>query len=46
MLAIEKSSKLGLFSNLKKCRFYEDKIRFLGFVVLAKIIIIKEKKLR
>ena len=25
----------GLFANLKKCRFYKDEVRFLGYIVLA-----------
>ena len=27
--------KNGLFANLKKCQFYQDEVRFLGYVVLA-----------
>ena len=27
--------KNGLYANLKKCRFYKDKVCFLGYVVLA-----------
>ena len=25
----------GLFANLKKCQFYKDEVRFLGYIVLA-----------
>ncbi len=32
---LEQLQKHGLYANLKKCRFYEDEIQFLGFVVLA-----------
>ena len=27
--------KHGFYANLKKCQFYNDEIRFLGYVVLA-----------
>ena len=28
-------SKNGFFANIKKCRFYKDKIQFLGYIILA-----------
>ena len=37
--------KHGLFANLKKCRFYQDKIRFLGYVVFAQRVQIEEKRI-
>ena len=27
--------KNGLFANLKRCRFYQKEIRFLGYIILA-----------
>ena len=32
---LEQLRKHGLYSNLKKCCFYQDEVRFLGFVVSA-----------
>ncbi len=32
---LEQLRKHGLYTNLKKCRFHEDEVQFLGFVVLA-----------
>ena len=34
-----------LFVNLKKCRFYQDEVCFLGYVVLSKRINIVVKKI-
>ena len=30
---LNKLKKHGLFANLKKCCFYKDEVRFLGYVV-------------
>ena len=38
--------KYLLFANLKKCCFYQDKICFLGYLVLFKDINIKAKKIK
>lgn len=35
--------KYGLFINIKKCQFYKDKIRFLGYVVLAQRVKIEDE---
>ncbi len=32
---LKQLQKYGLYANLKKCRFYKDEIRFLGFIVSA-----------
>lgn len=37
--------KYSLFAYFKKCRFHQDKVRFLGFVILAQGIRKKEKKI-
>ena len=33
----------GLFVNLKKCQFYKNKIRFLGYIVSIQVIRMKDK---
>lgn len=38
--------KHGLFANLKKYWFYEDEVRFLGFVILAQGIRKEEKTIK
>ena len=35
--------KYSLFANLKKCRFHQDEIRFLGYVVSSKEISMEAK---
>ncbi len=42
---LEQLWKHGLYANLKKCQFHEDGVRFLGFVILAQGIKIKEEKI-
>ena len=37
--------KYGLFANLKKCRFHQDEVRFLGFVVSSKGIKMEEERI-
>ena len=37
--------KNGLFANLKKCRFYQDKVRFLGYVVSAQGVKMGHKRI-
>ena len=37
--------KHSLFTNLKKCWFYQNKVRFLGYVVLSKRISMEAKKI-
>ena len=37
--------KHSLFANLKKCRFYQDGVRFLGYVVLSKRISMEAEKI-
>ena len=42
---LEQLRKHGLFANLKKCRFHQDGVRFLGFVVSAHGIRMEEEKI-
>ena len=37
--------KYSLFANFTKCRFYQDKIHFLGYVVSSKGIIMETEKI-
>ena len=36
----------GLFANLKKCRFHQNEVRFLGYVVSAQRIQMEDKKIK
>ena len=38
--------KHSLFANLKKCRFYQDEVRFLGYIVLSKKISMEAEKIK
>ncbi len=42
---LEQLRKHGFYANLKKCRFHQDKVRFLGFVVLAQGIRMEEERI-
>ncbi len=42
---LEQLRKYGLYANLKNCRFFEDKVQFLGFVISAQGIRIEEEKI-
>ena len=35
----------GLFANLKKCRFYKDKVCFLGYIVLAQEVKMEDEQI-
>ena len=37
--------KHGLFANLKKCRFHQKEVRFLGYVVSSQGICMKEERI-
>ncbi len=38
--------KHSLYANLKKCRFYQDEVRFLGYIVSHHGIQIEEKQIK
>lgn len=38
--------KHGLFANLKKCRFHQNEVRFLGYVILAQGVQMEDKKMK
>ena len=38
--------KNGLFANLKKCQFYKDEVRFLGYVVSSQGIQMEDEKIK
>ena len=42
---LNKLRKHGLFAKLKKCCFHKDKVRFLGYVVLAQGVRMEEKQI-
>ena len=42
---LEQLKKFLLFANLKKCRFYQEEVRFLGYVVSSKGIRIEDKRI-
>ena len=41
---LEELRKHGLFANLKKCWFHKDEVRFLGYVISAQGVQMKNKK--
>ena len=43
---LEQLRRHGLFANLKKCRFHQDEVRFLGFVVSAQGISMEEERIQ
>lgn len=38
--------KYGLYANLNKCRFYKNKVYFLGYVILAQEVKIEDKRIK
>lgn len=42
---LEQFWRYSLYTNLKKCEFYEDEVQFLSIVVLANKIKMEEKKI-
>ena len=43
---LDQLQKHSLFANLKKCRFYQDKVRFLEYVVLLKRINMEAERIK
>ena len=42
---LEQLRKFSLYANLKKCRFYQDEVRFLGYVVSLKGIRMEDERI-
>ncbi len=42
---LDQLRKHSLFANLKKCRFHQDEVRFLGFVISAQAIKMEEERI-
>ena len=42
---LDQLRKYSLFANLKKCRFHQDEVRFLRYVVSSKSISMEAKKI-
>ena len=42
---LEQLRKFSLYANLKKCRFHQDKIWFLGYVVSSKGIRMEDERI-
>ena len=42
---LEKLRKHGFFAKLKSCRFYKDKVCFLGYIVLAQEVQMEEERI-
>ena len=43
---LEQLRKFSLFANLKKYRFHQEEVRFIGYVVSSKNIRIQDKKIK
>ena len=43
---LEQLRKHGFFANLKKCRFHQNEVRFLGFVFSSQGIRMKEERIK
>ena len=44
-LVLEQLRKFSLFANMKKCRFHQEEVRVLGYVVFSKGIRIEDEKI-
>ena len=42
---LNKLKKHGFFADLKKCRFYKDEVRFLGYIVSAQGVRMEEEQI-
>ena len=43
---LNKQKKHSLFANLKKCHFHKIKVQFLGYVMLAQAIKMKDEQIK
>ncbi len=43
---LEQLQKNLLYANLKKCRFYQEEVRFLGYIVSYQGIRMKKKQIK
>ncbi len=43
---LDQLQKQSLYANLKKCRFHQDKVRFLGYIVSHQGIQIEEEQIK
>ncbi len=43
---LDQLRKHSLYANLKKCRFYQDEVRFLGYIISHQGIWIEEKQIK
>ncbi len=43
---LDQLQKHSLYANLKKCRFYQDEVRFLGYIVSHQGIRIEEEQIK
>ena len=43
---LDKLRKYSLFANLKKCRFHQNEVRFLGYVVSSKGISMEAEQIK
>ena len=42
---LERLKKFSLFANLKKCRFHQEEVQFLGYVVSSKGIRMEDERI-
>ncbi len=43
---LDQLRKHSLYANLKKCQFYQDEVRFLGYIISHQSIQIKEERIK
>ena len=43
---LEQLRKFSLYANLKKCQFYQEEVRFFGYLVSSKSIPMEDKKIK
>ncbi len=45
-LMLDQLRKHSLYANLKKCRFYQDEVRFLGYIISHQGIRMEEERIK